>query len=644
MRRTLLFLPPLLCLLVLAAPARADAPPPLRVTAWPQGYVDLSHGWRFHPGDNPAWARPDFDDGSWPVASFSDPGAYGLGYRWFRLRLQLPPQHGPLLVGVVGNRGTWRLYLNGRPTGSTGLLPTLEVGALSPQVIPLPAGLTDVQIALRVRTTSYLYANSPVRGTIADVIVGTPGAVRAVCSTIRNQSRLEYILSLAIDALLILAALAVLALFFNQRSHPEYLWLGLLLATLGASDFALAASLTGILPSSFNALFGDPVCYLVIAFQIEFTFSFVHQRITRPWRIYEYLLVTSTLAAIPLNWLGVPATPYMAWEIAATTPGAIILPILLLFWYRRGNREAGWLIVPSLFGLSGSLFDLGFIAAALHWQRLLVLFRTPFLGAVGFRPIAIADFTFFLAIAIVIFLRFARVSRAEARAAAELDAAREIQRTLVPLVLPEIEGCRLSSAYLPAEQVGGDFYQILKQTDGSTLIVVGDVSGKGLKAAMNGTLAIGALRTLAATGLSPAALLAALNREILHAQQGGFITAVCARIDPGGEVTFANAGHLHPYCNGDEIILDSALPLGTTPDAVYTEARLHLVAGDALTFLSDGVVEARNAAGELFGFDRTRAISRQSAEQIAQTAQSFGQQDDITVLTLAFAPSEVLSA
>jgi serine/threonine protein phosphatase PrpC len=100
-------------------------------------------------------------------------------------------------------------------------------------------------------------------------------------------------------------------------------------------------------------------------------------------------------------------------------------------------------------------------------------------------------------------------------------------------------------------------------------------------------------------------------------------------------------GHLSPYRDTEEIALAFHLPLGLD-DARYPETTLQLAPGDTLTFLSDGVVEARNAQGELYGFDRTRAISGESAEQIARAAQHFGQEDDITVLTLTFAGAEVL--
>jgi serine phosphatase RsbU (regulator of sigma subunit) len=99
-------------------------------------------------------------------------------------------------------------------------------------------------------------------------------------------------------------------------------------------------------------------------------------------------------------------------------------------------------------------------------------------------------------------------------------------------------------------------------------------------------------------------------------------------------LTVANAGHLPPYRNGEELAVDAGLPLGIAPDEKYEERVSHLEPGDQLTLLSDGVVEARDAQGGLFGFERTRAISAQTAGEIAAAALKFGQEDDITVLTV----------
>jgi len=237
-----------------------------------------------------------------------------------------------------------------------------------------------------------------------------------------------------------------------------------------------------------------------------------------------------------------------------------------------------------------------------------------------------------------------KTAEERAQLAGEMEAAREVQQRLVPASIPRVAGFQIDTAYLPAAEVGGDFYQVLPLADGATLIAVGDVSGKGLKAAMTGALAIGALRTLAAEGLSPDELLTRLNRQIVDAQNGGFITCLCLRVAADGAISFANAGHIPPFLNGHELAVDGSLPLGTIACNSFPVFRLGLSPGDSLTLITDGVIEAQNPSGELFGFERTAAISTQPAEAIAHAAQQFGQEDDITVLTVTFAPAGVAHA
>jgi serine phosphatase RsbU (regulator of sigma subunit) len=129
-------------------------------------------------------------------------------------------------------------------------------------------------------------------------------------------------------------------------------------------------------------------------------------------------------------------------------------------------------------------------------------------------------------------------------------------------------------------------------------------------------------------------LLFQLNEQMAAAEHDGFITLICARLHPDGNITLANAGRLHRNHNGAELMLDSGMPLGVIAGSTYTEVSLQLAPGDTLTLLSDGVVEARKPDSELFGFERTPALSAGPAHLIAEAAQNFGQEDDITVLTL----------
>jgi serine phosphatase RsbU (regulator of sigma subunit) len=242
----------------------------------------------------------------------------------------------------------------------------------------------------------------------------------------------------------------------------------------------------------------------------------------------------------------------------------------------------------------------------------------------------------FMLVAVVAMLplRFARSRRDEERLAGEMESARTVQQILIPHEIPPVPGFAIHCVYRPAGQVGGDFFQVVPLESGGALIVVGDVSGKGMPAAMTVSLLVGTFRTLAHYTHKPSEILDSMNRRMLSRSQGGFTTCVVLRIEPQGTVIVANAGHLAPYLAGQEIAVQNGLPLGITAETEYPEVSVPLPPGDQLTLYTDGVVEARAQSGELFGFDRAAALSTQPAEVIAQTAQSFGQDDDITVLTV----------
>lgn len=221
------------------------------------------------------------------------------------------------------------------------------------------------------------------------------------------------------------------------------------------------------------------------------------------------------------------------------------------------------------------------------------------------------------------------------RLAAELAASRAVQQVLIPETTPAIPGFQIQSVYEPFGEVGGDFYQIMPLVDGSLLIAIGDVSGKGVPAAMMVSLLVGTLHALAETTTSPGELLAGLNRLVQGRSHGGFTTCLILRIAADGWATFANAGHISPYRNGRELTCENGLPLGLVPAPSYAESGFQLGPGDRLTLVTDGVLEARNANGELLGFERMAALTTNPAAEIADAAQRWGQDDDITVLTVA---------
>jgi hypothetical protein len=232
--------------------------------------------------------------------------------------------------------------------------------------------------------------------------------------------------------------------------------------------------------------------------------------------------------------------------------------------------------------------------------------------------------------------RHLRLELDKAALDSELAAAREIQRLMVPEELPPTPGYDLESIYRPAAQVGGDFFQVIPLGGGQTLIVVGDVSGKGLSAAMIVSMLIGMLHTISRISMDPAQILDELNNRLYERKHGGFITCLAVRLDPSGSVVLANAGHLPPWLNGSEIAFAGSLPLSIVASAAAETITLEMRRGDRLTLITDGVVEARDAQGVLFGFDRTQALMRQEASPlaVAEAAIEHGQDDDLTVISI----------
>jgi phosphoserine phosphatase RsbU/P len=245
----------------------------------------------------------------------------------------------------------------------------------------------------------------------------------------------------------------------------------------------------------------------------------------------------------------------------------------------------------------------------------------------------------YISLTIIIVLRSTQTSRQQTLLEGQVAAAREVQQVILPEQIEAIPGFNVESVYKPAQQVGGDFFQILPAGEDGLLLVLGDVAGKGLPAAMLVSVLVGAIRTLADYTMAPDEILAKLNERLIGRSRGGFSTALSAYFRQDGAVSIANAGHLSPYLDGCEVELAGALPLGIASGAIYETTRFQLAVGSRLTFYSDGVIEAQNEKGELFGFERGREISLQPATAIVEAAKQFGQSDDITVVTIDRVPT-----
>jgi hypothetical protein len=311
--------------------------------------------------------------------------------------------------------------------------------------------------------------------------------------------------------------------------------------------------------------------------------------------------------------------------------------VLLAQGVKRGDLEARFLLIPvglnTLANWIGNVLVVILTAGYTWIIPLWTLWNRTFDWPFPFSLYDLSIWILLLAIVAIVVVRFARSRQEEDQYKSELEAARAVQQLLIPEKMPDVPGFRIESAYRPSRHVGGDFFYIRPEGEQGVLLVVGDVSGKGLKAAMTVNLIVGALRTLPA--MAPGQVLAALNDGLMGQMQDGFVTCCAVRIARDGRVKVANAGHLPPYRDGIELKVAPGLPLGISSGIEYEEISFSLEPGSSLTLVTDGVVEARDAKGELFGFERTAAISDASADQIAAAAERFGQNDDITVLKIA---------
>lgn len=240
--------------------------------------------------------------------------------------------------------------------------------------------------------------------------------------------------------------------------------------------------------------------------------------------------------------------------------------------------------------------------------------------------------------------------QARERIEQELRVARLIQQTLLPKDEPIIPGWQIKKYYQPARAVGGDFYDFLQFADGRLGLIIGDVTDKGVPAALVMATTRSVLRTAAVPEASPGQVLGRVN-ELLNPDMppNMFVTCLYAILNPAtGHIRYANAGHMPPYRRTATDVSElraTGLPLGLLRGIQYEEREAQLLPGETLLFYSDGLVEAHSPQRELFGFPRLAKLMQRHPggaelipfllnELIPFTGAAWEQEDDITLMTL----------
>jgi phosphoserine phosphatase RsbU/P len=635
----------ILFLLVTALPfAAQNSPRPTAADLPPQSDVLKLTDWRGHSGDNPAWASPNFDDASWPQSlppMRSTVIDVPSGYRWYRATVTLPAslQGRPLAIGMGAMEEVYEVYVEGVSVGRFGHWQPSPDGPFARSVyFSIPAAQihgTTLHIAIRrwiggSNTNIVIFYASGGNRFIHPPELGPE-------STIQDRAELyPYVgfffgLPSNLSMLLLIAAGGIaFVLFSAQRQRSEYFFLGLYCAGLPISLFSGA-----LLATDDSVMMRSPLpaaCMLLYCIAQASALLFL-SRVTPRFRHWlelgaaidfsvralgAYALLTQSVTANHLFW-SIAFYPALVFTSLASVglflerkPGSVAIGLAILL---RQLSEA-WT---------------AFIARWLNLPNLRNIAVGPF--TIDLRNIC--DIIMVTVILTVLYRRFRDEQTQTVIYEQDMASARRMQQQMLADKSLECPGFHVDAVYRPAKLVGGDFYRTDLVDDGSLLIVVGDVSGKGLDAALLVSAVLGGLAI--DREQNPGTLLANLNNAVHGRTAGGFITACCARLYPDGRLTVANAGHIAPYLNGKELAVEPGLPLGIVSGVAYSES-FFATGGHTITWLSDGVLEAQNASGELLGFDRMTALTVKSATEIADAAQQWGQEDDITVLTVTLLP------
>ena len=625
--------------------------------------VTLHGPWRFHIDDDPLWAKTGFDDSDWELVDLRTPGADAseddsgdllpgwtaqghpdhAGFAWYRLRVNVQDARSPLSLRMPGAvDDAYQIFVNGHEIGQFGDFNHKAVRAYAalPQGFALPKDLRSGTMVIAIR----VWMDSATRFIAPDAGGLRAAPILGLAPTVAGQVRLDWdeqahlVGSGFLESLVLLLALTVtLAHFALAPQEKAYLWLALVVTvTLLGNIILQVMNFTTLIPQTPAILLRDVLLSpMRIALWVLFWASWFGMG--TPKRLWHLTCEIALLLAAATAMLRPPLHGQVVSLHAGRllTPAALWLKLALAglliavtVWGIRKNRTEGLLALPAVL-----------LAAVANYQHDLRFFHIPITFTVLGFQVSLGQISTMLSLLLVTAMgarRFLGTQRQTVQWELEVLQARELQQVIIPKALPQVPGLHIESDYRPSREVGGDFFQIIpNRQDGSVLVLVGDVTGKGLRAGMLVALIVGAADAAARENSAPEHLLRTLNDRLC---ERGYATATCLamRITADGFTSIANAGHLPPYLNGQELPMEGALPLGTIAGLDFAMTQLRLQDGDKLMLMTDGVVEAQDEKGELLGFERVAAMVAQDAgvHEVADAAAKFGQEDDILVLRI----------
>lgn len=659
---------PLLILLAAAVAFGAEpqgSPTPIFIDEIGKGAFPLIGPWKFQQGDDARWASPSFDDSNWKSIRGDQPwGRQGFarytGYGWYRIRLSVlfapeKSQQFSLLVPQIHD--VYEIFWNGSLVGSDGKMPPWPVWRVSqqPRIFEVSPGQSGV-LAFRVWKAPLFSDDPGERGGFDSApVVGNLESIAAAKAVIDYEWLHSRQLRFGEHLTFWLIALLGFLAWWRNRGQWLVFWMACYALTPVLAGILRDAHLAWPYPVAMGLLqpvnsLHDVSLWLLLLWLLRLNDDRPTSHAVILLSVISLSLTTLDGVLLSFAWNPGWLFPVQAADAAITTISTLIqiLPVLLVslaIYHRKHLKPASWVVAALAFSdgmfiavqqalKQGQRFTGWTISDQLE-RPLLLIDGNAVSGATIARALLL------VAIVAAVYISYREEQRHEMLLENEFSNARELQRMLIPESQHSTPGYEISSAYRPALQVGGDFFQIIpsvQNPNGSTLLLLGDVSGHGLKAALSVSYVIGMLRVLAEPFPEPGPLLTEMNRRLCGQMDHGFVTCIAARIDRLGRCTLSSAGHPPPFLNWCSLEVPGALPLGLDRTARYDQRTIQLSPGDHLALYTDGLLEARNKAGELYGFGRLQKLfaANPSAPEAAEEAVRFGQDDDVTVVTLAY--------
>jgi hypothetical protein len=517
--------------LALAHAAYPVEPAPLVLRGLGRTSLPIDGTWQFHEGDDLAWASPVFDDSTWQAIqvghTWEEQGHRGYaGYAWYRKRLILPPAGDAdwtLSLYLPNVDSACEVYWNGMRVGSYGKVPPRPVwygfaGTVG-EIVTLGSPQSG-ELAIRVWKAPIVFLNSPNDGGLVAVPqVGSAEEVKRLQLKARYHRMHEFQFSSTVTRISAVGGIMVLLLFLRNRKHLMLMWLAVAMIMPLARNLLLEAPQ----PHTFRFFYG--LIGLQVAIKdLALWFLLIallglneRKRLVRwTWIIALTALGLDLIDPICMlfDWTSWPDHRFLIVDVISTIP-AIFMELwgLVLVFAAFGKRldATRWILalaalLSDLFTALGDLTGLG--ERWTHWtinEKLHVTLFTISGNAIHAQGIV----NTFLLISILFAAWRYSVEQSQRRNLLEQEyrSAQELQQVLIPESMPTLPGYVVKGAYRPAQEVGGDFFQVIPLRNDAALVVVGDVSGKGLHAAMTVALIVGAIRSTVETIEEPAAIL-----------------------------------------------------------------------------------------------------------------------------------------